>query len=117
MVFTAQQISRIRRCLGYPDRAIGCSPLDAALQSTTVDGAAAVVCLLDRIDAIEGRLTAALCRVGVDRVDNIELDTQDLLCGLRSEGSRLAGQVASILGVRATQSPFGAHRTGIAAHG
>jgi hypothetical protein len=119
MALSATQRAQIRRLLGYSERfgdtlATAAQRIEAAMDSLSAANEVEVTALLGTTSdaatvrsllAVENAITAQRTRRKALAVGSIKLNPLELHM-LRSEGSALLGQLASVLGVAIQSNPF-----------
>ena len=120
MALSDTQKAQIRMYLGWSERffqfdsrlqqAMGAIQAEAELliTDTLANGG-----LLASLADIDTKLTASHSRLKADVVGSIKLNRSEV-SQLRREGKRLAGRLASMLGVKIRNNAFGAARGGFA---
>lgn len=111
MALSPPQRMQVRLYLGWSERFHQTdSRLEQAMNaldgSQSVDAEAYVVTLLTACADIDSRLTASYLALKAKKVGSIELDGVMQIAMLRSEGRRLAGRIASLLGVEVRHDVF-----------
>lgn len=112
MALTAQQQSQLRIYLGYPARFHQTQPeleqAILALAGVPVDEtevATLLTKLTDPTTGIDARLADALDRLQASAVGSITLNAGEV-GALRSEGRRIVGRIASLMGVKVRGDAF-----------
>lgn len=110
MALLPVQRMQVRLYLGWSERFHQTdSRLEQALNALdgpqSVDAEAYVVDTLCKLQNIDSRLTDALSRLSVVKIDNIEISQREIPM-IRNEGRRLAGRIASLLGVEVRHDVF-----------
>jgi hypothetical protein len=101
-VFTNAQRVDIRYFLGWPQRYFGIeTDLEIAMNTVQQDAdtEALVVSLLPLLHDVDDKIVAARERLAAKELGSITLPGAEEIGVLRSEGRRLSGRLASILGV------------------
>lgn len=109
-MLTAAQKADIRYYLGYATRHHNADTiLESAMDAIAndPDGEALVIATITKIKAVDTKLEAAQDRLKAMEVCDIKLGHKEEVCGLRSEGRRLVGRVASTLGCPVRHDSFG----------
>lgn len=107
MALTDSQKASIRRYLGYPDVNRGSfSELEGAMLAISSAGETVVATLLTALDGINTRLTAAWDRQNVIQVEDVKLAGPTEIQALRSEGDRLARDLAQVFDLTPRRLPF-----------
>lgn len=109
--FTLDERARIRSLLGWEARFLQYdsrleSALDAIDQNSPADQTL-IRSLLTQLTALDVRITASQSRFGVERVGSIWLKSDYTIGLLKSEGKRLVGTIAAILGVEIKRNFYG----------
>jgi hypothetical protein len=111
MGLTTQQRMQVRMYLGWSERFHQTdSRLEQAMnaldESQSTDAEAQVITILGQLTAIDTALTNALPLLQAKKVGSIELPGTMQIGMLRSEGRRLAGRIAALLGVEVRHDVF-----------
>lgn len=116
MALTLQQRADVRNALGWSAQF---SQTDNALENafdgldSNPEHETQVVALLADIASIKTKLTAAHSRLSVIQTCDIKMDPlRTEIAGLRWEGMRLTGELASIMGVERRHNIFGSGTPG-----
>jgi len=108
VALTDTQKSQIRLYLGYPDvNRMAHHSLEGAMDAISTEGEDRIGDLLTNLAAIDADLAGSWDRQKVKKAEEVTLAGFDEIGALRSEGRRLAQDLANLLDVPPRRLPFG----------